>query len=480
MSSKKQRRIRVFISYSHESKSHIDWVLSLANRLCDDGIECELDRYNVSPPEGWPKWCHKKLIDSDYVLVVCTSIYLQRFEGLTPIDEGSGVNWEGFIITQDLYDNHGQNNRFIPVVFSESDLRFIPIFLKSSSHYILDSEDRYLDIYRHLTDQPEIKRPLIGQLKRLPAREVSPFVPHEVKTGAGSPILIEPTNVSISMPDGMEYIGRNNHGYGEFRWLKDSSIMIAIPASRFWMGSGRGEGPDNERPQHRVNIDSYFIDKYPVTNTQFERFVDDTGYETDAERNDSGLIADFRGIWEDGKGLSWRDYFSAKTVNHPVVLVSPNDAAVYCRWAGKRLPTEAEWEKAARGTDGGKYPWCNVPEPDDTHANFMGRGTKPIDSYPMGASPYGCFDMAGNVWEWCDDLYDGFYYEKSPESNPRGADSGSKRVNRGGSWYDDAFPLRCAYRVGDDPLPYFHVGFRCALSLNHTLSLLNRDDPGGE
>jgi len=258
-----------------------------------------------------------------------------------------------------------------------------------------------------------------------------PFVPHEVKTGAGSPSLLEPTNVSIPLPDGMQIIGRNAQGYGEFRWLKDSSIMIAIPTSRFWMGSGRGEGPDNERPQHRVYLNSYFIDKYPVTNAQFEHFVEDTGYLTDAERNDSGLIADFRGIWKNGKGVSWRYYFLAKTMNHPVVLVSPNDAIAYCEWAGKRLPTEAEWEKAARGTDGRKYPWGNAPEPDDTHANFMGRGTKPVGSYSTGVSPYGCFDMAGNVWEWSHDLYDAFYYQKSPESNPRGADSSSKRVNRG-------------------------------------------------
>ena len=390
--------IRVFVSYSHDSKNHMDWVLDLANRLRHDGVECELDRYNVSPSEGWPKWCKKKLMESDYVLVVCTSTYLQRFEGTAPIGQGSGVKWEGFIITQELYDNHGQNNRFIPVVFSESDLRFIPTLLKSSSHYILDSEDRYLALYRHLTAQPEIKRPPIGQLKRLPARPMRTFVPREANTGTNSPILLEPTEVSNAIPEGMEYIGCNDHGCDEFRWPKDSSVMIAIPSGKFWMGSGRGEGPDNERPQHRVNIDLYFIDKYPVTNAQFERFVEDTGYVTDAERNDSGFIADFRGIWENGKGVSWRDYFSAATVNHPVVLVSPIDAAAYCRWAGKRLPTEAEWEKAARGTDGRKYPWGNAPEPDDTHANFVGRGTKPVDSYPMGTSPYGCFDMAGNAW----------------------------------------------------------------------------------
>jgi formylglycine-generating enzyme required for sulfatase activity len=280
--------------------------------------------------------------------------------------------------------------------------------------------------------------------------------------------------------------GRNAQGYEEILWLKDSSVMIRIPAGEFWMGSPKGEGDSDEHPQHKVNLSEYYMDKCEVTNEQFERFVRAQGYVTDAERLGSGYVYDEDSSkWIDKKGVSWRTYYSYATRNHPVVLVSWNDARAYCDWAGKRLPTESEWEKAARGTDARQYPWGNSVPGSSRNGNFADEAAKrefpnwtivsgyddgyartaPVGTYPAGASPYGCMDMAGNVWEWCNDWYDSEYYGRSASNNPTGPSSGSYRVCRGGSWCLIAGYLRCAGRDWYGPSGRDSgLGFRCVRS----------------
>jgi formylglycine-generating enzyme required for sulfatase activity len=212
----------------------------------------------------------------------------------------------------------------------------------------------------------------------------------------------------------------------------------------------------NEKPYHEVYLDAYKIDKFEVTAGDYEQCVDD-GFCTPAATGDAFTY-----------GLPGKE-------THPISGVNWNQAKTYCEWRGKRLPTEAEWEKAARGTEGRKYPWGNEPGVSCEHA-FMedasgvdgcGTGdTAPVGSRPEGASPYGVQDMIGGVWEWAADWYDADYYASSPAKNPTGPDSGEYRVARGGSWTFGKLPyMRASVRFRFRPdYASNNLGFRCAMN----------------
>jgi formylglycine-generating enzyme required for sulfatase activity len=223
--------------------------------------------------------------------------------------------------------------------------------------------------------------------------------------------------------------------------------MVLIPAGEFRMGSDHGRA--DEKPVHRVHVDAFYIDRHEVTNRRYRAFVNVRGHPTPR-------------YWDDAR-------FNA--AEQPVVGVSWDDAAAFARWAGKALPTEAQWEKAARaGLDGKRYPWGDQ---DPGGRASYGQNTmtgkmtgKPAVVGHFAPNRYGLFDMAGNVWEWCADRYGEGYYAKGPAGNPRGPSSGSGRVVRGGSWGNGDFNLRCAFRFGDVPsYTGSLVGFRCARSL---------------
>ena len=215
------------------------------------------------------------------------------------------------------------------------------------------------------------------------------------------------------------------------------------------MGDHFNEGRNDELPVHTVYLDVFYIDRYEVTNALYKKFIEATGHRTH---------------WFFGSNPSYNQ------PDQPVVGVSWDAAEAYARWTGKRLPTEAEWEKAARGGLVGKrYPWGNDISHND--ANF--EGTSGTDIWgniaaPVGKFPpngYGLYDMAGNVWEWVADWYLGNYYSISPQNNSTGPDTGSRRVLRGGAWHHPDF-LRCAGRSYNYPsYTYFNVGFRCAQDL---------------
>ena len=236
--------------------------------------------------------------------------------------------------------------------------------------------------------------------------------------------------------------GVNAQGFEEYRREIDGAVVIRVPAGEFLMGN-----KDTERAplEHSVYVSDFLIDKTGVTWRQFKKFAAATGTPLPPAEPYWGFLDD-----------------------HPAVYVPWVEAKTYCEWAGGRLPTEAEREKAARGTDGRKYPWGDVepkPELGVFRKSWGHHSTAPVGTHPDGASPYGALDMGGNVWEWCSDWYDGDYYATSPYRNPRGPATGKTHVVRGGSWDSRPTVLSAScrswghlgYRDGD-------FGFRCAMN----------------
>jgi formylglycine-generating enzyme required for sulfatase activity len=229
--------------------------------------------------------------------------------------------------------------------------------------------------------------------------------------------------------------------------------MVYVPSGTFTMGSGTGEA--DERPVHNVWLSGFWIDRYEVTNADYR------ACEVAQVCKAPAYI----------KSNTRAHYFDdAKYNDHPVIFVSADDAAAYCQWLGKRLPTEAEWEKAASWDwrTGTKFTWPWGNAFDDTMVrDGQLSDTMPIGSHPQGASPYGAMDMAGNVLEWTADYYDADYYKVSPSSNPKGPATGYGRVVRGGTWWDVDHDLRTTRRKQEDAnARQMYLSFRCARDYN--------------
>ena len=260
--------------------------------------------------------------------------------------------------------------------------------------------------------------------------------------------------------------------------------MVLIPGGRFRMGDDFSVRPD-ERPAREITIDPFWMDEHEVTNRQFAEFVDQTGYVTTAETLGRALVFDRDCTqWVETEGANWRhpagpDTWLDGLENHPAVQVSWYDAQAYAQWAGKRLPTEAQWEYAARaGLRDADYPWgreelvegryqANYYQgwyPDeDIQADGFDR-LAPVKSFP--ANQFALYDLSGNAWEWCRDWYADDYYRSSPDNNPGGPRDGTMRVQRGGSWlsaenYRPGYKVSTRWRRSPEAC-YQDVGFRCA------------------
>ncbi len=266
----------------------------------------------------------------------------------------------------------------------------------------------------------------------------------------------------ITLPEGVEARG------GEFISHKDDMEMVLVPAGEFSMGSDRGSY--DEKPMHRVALQSYLMDKHEVTIEQFAKFVAQSGYKPQGPWQRSGAVAQGR---------------------LPVRFVTWFDAQAYARWAGRTLPTEAQWEKAAAGSEARAYPWGSAYVPGRAQAGVeAAAGPVAVGSFPQGASAYGCLDMAGNLWEWVADWYDRYGYAKAQgtTAEPHGPADGAPpdarfvqsgtasgnevstlKVIRGGGWSSSPDLLRSAKRMWGNPRYWLNdTGFRCALPLGRS------------
>jgi len=261
----------------------------------------------------------------------------------------------------------------------------------------------------------------VGEVRKFQAVQMS------YATGAGTPVT--PVKTKVSPKDGMQ--------------------LVYIPAGEFLMGSDDNDDPASQ-PAHKVHLDAFWIDKTEVTNALYAKCV-----------NSKNCLEPL----SQSSGPN-KYYGKAAYANDPVIYVSWYYAQMYCVWAGRRLPTEAQWEKAARGTDGRIYPWGNNP-PDMNLLNFDGNIGEPVtaDRYPLGASPYGVLNMAGNLREWVGDWFSPVYYRDLPSLNPKGPPTGMLKSLRGGAFDDHARDVRTFERFGHDPTSAGrNRGFRCAVA----------------
>jgi formylglycine-generating enzyme required for sulfatase activity len=291
-------------------------------------------------------------------------------------------------------------------------------------------------------------------------RTVTPQPPAASSTASRQPPTVTHTAIASPQPTTLPT-----------RIVDDFGVTMAlVPAGEFQMGCDPANKfnyscDSDELPLHTVYLDDFYIDIFEVTNAQFSSVVNEHGNQKESVvtwlyygSQDFVRVHLSQDVWKADSGYE----------DHPVVGVSWYGARAFCEWRGSRLPTEAEWEKAARGAnDTRAYPWGDQ-KPSCSLANFLGcvGGTSPVGSYPQGASPYGVLDMAGNVHEWLNDWYQSDYYIQSPTSNPLGPTSGSRKVYRGGIYISPWHLLRVSFRTATfGPGSYTkYSGIRCAAS----------------
>ena len=281
---------------------------------------------------------------------------------------------------------------------------------------------------------------------QIPPTRENTQVPPPTPTASPTPLYFVPNEPDeiLTTKDGMD-----------MQFIPEGTFTMGADETRYWISDTQYYDAEDIAPAHTVLINGFWMDKMEVTFRMFQQFTADTDYITTAETEESEI--------------TWKNAIT-KVDDHenlPVIYVSWADAQAYCAWGGKRLPTEAEWEKAARGSDERMFPWGeNRPQPDLLHYGKDNALPVAVGSFPDGISPFGILDMAGNVAEWTADWYGKTYYIDSPTENPQGAERGAYKVVRGGAWDErDYIRLSTMYRRGYKPDGFTDIlGFRCVLS----------------
>jgi formylglycine-generating enzyme required for sulfatase activity len=418
---------QVFISYAREkddstdSKTNRQVVDVICSALESEGITYWIDHQYIDAGDKFSKEIKKAMTKSKVMVLIVSS-------------NADRSDW----VDREVHYALNIKLNIIPFCIREPCPEEDLEFLLSNRDWIYSSTtpsetdlNRLIKaVRRHLGKEP---KETTKSTERIIVKEQLDPVKEEIEEPGEIPEDVE------AVKSKAQRVYKNKKGFWEADY-GDGIVMVYIPLGEFIMGSN---DYDNEKPSHTVFLDGYWMGKYEVTFDQYDKFCEETNKR---KPNDDG--------WGRGK----------RAVNN----VSWNDAAAYCGWLSKKiglkfkLPTEAQWEKAARGTDKRTYPWGNQePNKDLAKFNVDNGKTEPVGSYPRGESPNGILDMAGNVWEWCNDWYAGDYYKNSPDKNPQGPESGTYRVLRGGSWESDAAVIRCANRF--KYVPYLRdndVGFR--------------------
>ena len=408
------RKLRVFLCHASVDKKA---VRRLHQRLVQDGMAPWLDEKDLLPGQNWRHEIPKVVGSSDVVLI-CLS--------------RSSITKEGYVQKEikfalDAADEKPQGTIFlIPVKLEECE---VPERLGRVHWTDLFKRGGYNQLkgaLRTRAQQLQVPLPEVSIPRR--PRE-SPPTPRGSKNAAvrPTPALVQPLELAAGT------LRENPEDQLDYVW---------IPAGTFQMGAtpGDSDARDGEKPRHRVEITKgFWTSSTAVTVKAYKRFVEATVRAMPQAPN-------FDPNWE--------------KEDHPIVKVNWHDAKAYCEWAGGRLPTEAEWEYAARGGEEGlRYPWGNKISSQNAKYNSKD-GTAPVGS--NAANGFGLYDMAGNVWEWCSDWYEEVYYASSPAQDPQGPPEGTVRVFRGGSWGGLSRILRCSYRGRGEPgLRYINIGFRC-------------------
>ncbi|HLP48215.1 MAG TPA: SUMF1/EgtB/PvdO family nonheme iron enzyme, partial [Candidatus Kapabacteria bacterium] len=434
---------QVFISYSNENETDRQVADKIYDTLKARGIPCWVAHRDIDAGQNWPDEISKAISNSRAMIVVLSE-YTQK------------SRYVGREVTQAA----DENLTIIPFCIEKVSL--------SGGLKLLLSNCQWINAFPHLQDKDVDRlvetlhrnlgiesRETFKKVEKLPEVDIKSTekkVHHAKKSLRLKPVLaaaliiIAVIALFIYISQWVNYrepspepdfindlkskgwgIKNNENGFWEAFYKTYDFTMIYIPPGKFMMGADNGN--KDEKPVHEVGLDGYWIGKYEVTFAQFDQYCEEIGRKMKPDDEDWGRE------------------------KRPVINVSWDDAVAYCKWLSQetgltfQLPTEAQCEKAARGTEGLVYPWGNEFDKNKCNSSASGaNGTVPVGTYPSGKSPYGCMDMAGNVWEWCSDWYDKDYYKNSPAKNPRGPSTGTYRALRGGSWYYRSFSLRCAAR----------------------------------